>query len=48
MGYLQEEVEDLAGCGMLSVGVFQSEPPVLLNIEPFVLDLPAYAPSFVG
>ena len=48
MGDLQEEVKDFGGGGVLSVGVFQRVAPVFLNIEAFILDLPAEPTSLIG
>ncbi len=48
VGNLQEKVENLAGDRMGGVSVFQVEPPVLLDIEAFILDFPAYTSSLVG
>ena len=48
VGDLQQKVENLTGHRISGVRVFQVEPPVFLNVEAFILDLPAYTPSLVG
>lgn len=45
---LEQEVKDLAGIGVLALGMFEVELAVLLDIETFVLDLPAQASTLIG
>lgn len=45
---LQEQVEHLASGGVFTIGMFQVEIAVLLDIEAFVLDLPTQAGTLVG
>jgi len=48
MGYLEQVVKDLCRVPILDVGVFQAEPPVLLDIEAFVFNFPSCPSSFMG
>jgi hypothetical protein len=45
---LHKQVEDFTGIGVLAVGMFEIEVEVFLDIETFVLDLPAQAAALVG
>lgn len=45
---LEEQVEDLAGDGILAVGVFEVEFAVLLDVEAFVFNFPTQACALIG
>ena len=45
VGDLQKEVESLGRCRIVAVSVLESESPILLNIESFVLNFPSYTTS---
>ena len=45
---LQKIVEDLACCVILTIGVFQFESPILLDVEAFVFNLPSQPPALIG
>ncbi len=45
VGDLQKEVESLGRGRIVAVSVLESEPPILLNIESFVLTFPPYTTS---
>ena len=45
---LQKIVADLACCVILTIGVFQFESPILLDVEAFVFNLPSQPPALIG